>query len=510
MFGPYFLRRCGACIIYVMLLGVTVALFVMYMKRLFTIGFLIAISPLITVTYAIDKLGDGKSQALNTWLKEFSYNVLIQPFHCIIYSMFVSTAISALATKTSMGNFVFAILAILFIFKAEDIVKKIFGFEASSLEGVATAGALAAGVVQKAQGMRQKATGKVEGGKGTSSSGGSSGIKRKSVPSNTSGNTNTNSSSAGNSNSGSTGARDTAVNNAVKKSSNGAFSKVGEAISNSAFGKAVSEYKEEKVEGFNALKSDPKGTIGKAVKSGTLKATSGMMNVAPKIVAGAFVAGMTGNGLTGIATGYLATGGKLTRKLSGYADEDLHKMQQRNDEARLANAYENYRIANPDMSDEELYNKCADLMEVDPDTLTDPGEIKLAKQLRNMQAVYEANGEGKPDVKVMNKVEDIQLGDVKSTVSVKSKAIGEAVKRLQQENPKYDNKKVIELSNKVINDEDYSKSDEYKKLEKPEKNFVKEINRSKKMLKAIGNSSNENINKEVEKAVQKALNGKNK
>ena len=32
------------------------------------------ISPLISITYSIDKIGDGKSQALNTWLKEFIYN----------------------------------------------------------------------------------------------------------------------------------------------------------------------------------------------------------------------------------------------------------------------------------------------------------------------------------------------------------------------------------------------------------------------------------------------------
>ena len=59
----------------------------MYIKRMLTVGFLIVIAPLITITYSIDKMGDGKSQALNAWLKEFIYNVLIQTFHCIIIGL---------------------------------------------------------------------------------------------------------------------------------------------------------------------------------------------------------------------------------------------------------------------------------------------------------------------------------------------------------------------------------------------------------------------------------------
>jgi hypothetical protein len=42
------------------------------------VGFLILISPLITISYAIDKMGDGRAQALNNWFKEFIYNVIIQ------------------------------------------------------------------------------------------------------------------------------------------------------------------------------------------------------------------------------------------------------------------------------------------------------------------------------------------------------------------------------------------------------------------------------------------------
>ena len=44
-----------------------------------TIGFLIVIAPLVTITYSIDKISDGKAQGMNTWFREFAYNVLIQP-----------------------------------------------------------------------------------------------------------------------------------------------------------------------------------------------------------------------------------------------------------------------------------------------------------------------------------------------------------------------------------------------------------------------------------------------
>lgn len=63
-----------------------------YMKRVLMVGFLIMIAPLITVTYAIDKAGDGKAQAFAMWLKEFGVNVLIQPLHALIYLVFMFSA----------------------------------------------------------------------------------------------------------------------------------------------------------------------------------------------------------------------------------------------------------------------------------------------------------------------------------------------------------------------------------------------------------------------------------
>ena len=123
-----------------------------------TIGFLIVISPLITITYSIDKMGDGKSQALNAWLKEFVFNVLIQPFHCIIYLIFASTAINLLTEQQTLAAAVLSICMILFIFKGEKIVREIFNFRASSLgEAIGGAAAITTGIsMLKARGEKDK------------------------------------------------------------------------------------------------------------------------------------------------------------------------------------------------------------------------------------------------------------------------------------------------------------------------------------------------------------------
>lgn len=86
-------------IIYWCLLFMEIKFLWTYMKRLLMVGFLIIISPLITITYSIDKAGDGKAQAFSTWMKEFMVNVLIQPLHALIYLIFVLTANSIAASS---------------------------------------------------------------------------------------------------------------------------------------------------------------------------------------------------------------------------------------------------------------------------------------------------------------------------------------------------------------------------------------------------------------------------
>ena len=125
-----FTKSFASIIIYVALLFITCSFLIVYIKRLLTIAFLIIVAPLISVTYSIDKVGNNKSEILDTWLKNFFYNVLIQPFHCLIYLIFVSTGINLITESGSLdfGAMVLAIIFILSIYMGEKIIKEIFGF----------------------------------------------------------------------------------------------------------------------------------------------------------------------------------------------------------------------------------------------------------------------------------------------------------------------------------------------------------------------------------------------
>ena len=121
----------AATIVYCMLVFQTFGLFVSYFNRMLKLAFLTIISPLITLTYSIDKMGDGKAQALNTWLKEYIFTILIQPFHCIIYMAFINVALELLTDASgteAIACSIIAILCVKFIRTAEDLVRKIFAF----------------------------------------------------------------------------------------------------------------------------------------------------------------------------------------------------------------------------------------------------------------------------------------------------------------------------------------------------------------------------------------------
>lgn len=129
-------KGIGAAAVYFILVTQTIGLLISYINRMLKISFLIIIAPLITLTYSIDKMGDGKAQALGTWLKEFVFTVLMQPFHCIIYMVMVSTSLELLTSNLGLegsaerlGYSIFAIICIRFIQEAEKIVRKIFHFE---------------------------------------------------------------------------------------------------------------------------------------------------------------------------------------------------------------------------------------------------------------------------------------------------------------------------------------------------------------------------------------------
>lgn len=104
------------------LMAMQVKFFLTYIKRTFTICFLTVIAPLITVTYPIDKIGDGKAQAFENWFKEYLINIFIQPIHAIVYLIFVFTA-GAIAERAIFVAMIF----LMALGKVENIVRNIFG-----------------------------------------------------------------------------------------------------------------------------------------------------------------------------------------------------------------------------------------------------------------------------------------------------------------------------------------------------------------------------------------------
>lgn len=114
-------------ITYVIIVGYQIYFFIKYFKRLLTMGFLVMIAPLITVTYAIDKAGDGRAQAYETWKKMFISNAFMQPVHAFVYMIFIYSA-SEIATKAPM----IAVVFFMGILKAEDIFNKLFKLEKTS------------------------------------------------------------------------------------------------------------------------------------------------------------------------------------------------------------------------------------------------------------------------------------------------------------------------------------------------------------------------------------------
>ena len=102
-----------------------------YIKRVIYMAFLTVIAPLVALTYPIDKANDGKAQGFDIWFKEYIFNLLLQPMHLLIYTVFISAAIE-IATK----NWIYSLVVLGFIATAEKIVRRMFNFEKAKTPGV--------------------------------------------------------------------------------------------------------------------------------------------------------------------------------------------------------------------------------------------------------------------------------------------------------------------------------------------------------------------------------------
>ena len=130
-------KRLVYAIVYMIIVWQLLMLVIAYYKRTFMVGFLLVLFPLVALSYAIDKIADGKSQAFNTWGKEIIINIFIQTFHAIIYVI----SMSAVMVSSDGEDWILMIIGVSFLFKGEEIIKSIFGQKGDSVESLAaTAG----------------------------------------------------------------------------------------------------------------------------------------------------------------------------------------------------------------------------------------------------------------------------------------------------------------------------------------------------------------------------------
>ncbi len=133
-----------AAVLYLALSGYTVYFTWIYLKRLLVLTFLTFVAPLVALTYPIDKFRDGKAQAFNYWLREYTVNAMLPIIHLILYLVFVQSAIDL-----AVEHPIYAIAAMAFIVPAEKMIKEMFGIRATNdpssgaFKGAAAAGLIA-------------------------------------------------------------------------------------------------------------------------------------------------------------------------------------------------------------------------------------------------------------------------------------------------------------------------------------------------------------------------------
>ncbi len=121
-------KRLSYAIVYMIMAWQLLMLIIIYYKRLFMVGFLLVLFPLVALTYALDKVKDGRSQAFNTWGKEILLNIFIQTFHAIIYVFALGVTFEA---GEAANDWILMIIGVSFLFKGEEIIKRIFGYKSS-------------------------------------------------------------------------------------------------------------------------------------------------------------------------------------------------------------------------------------------------------------------------------------------------------------------------------------------------------------------------------------------
>lgn len=138
----------GYTICYLVLIMFTICFLFTYIRRVIYLAFLTMIAPLVAMTYPIDKSVDGAAQGFDKWLKEYIFNLLIQPLHLLLYTILIGSVF-----QFSSENVIYALIALGSMIPTEKLLRTLFGFEKSSTSGslasAAAGGAMLMGTVGK-------------------------------------------------------------------------------------------------------------------------------------------------------------------------------------------------------------------------------------------------------------------------------------------------------------------------------------------------------------------------
>ena len=141
-------------LIYVVLVIYTVIFSFTYLKRVIYMAFLTIIAPFVALTYPIDKLHDGKAQGFDWWLKEYVFNLLLQPVHLLLYMILIGSAMNFAAE-----NIIYVVVCLGFMIPAEKLLRQMFSFSRASTPGLlggAAGGALMMTGIKNLMGLGSK------------------------------------------------------------------------------------------------------------------------------------------------------------------------------------------------------------------------------------------------------------------------------------------------------------------------------------------------------------------
>lgn len=387
-FSISFSEGLGSALAYFMLQIITFIFFLAYIKRMVTLAFLTIISPLVTVTYSIDKMGDGKSQALNTWFKEYAYNILIQPFQCVAFLALGTTAYNLL-NNHSLGSAIIAIVMLIFIYQAEAIVKTIFGFNSKSMSETVASSAFAAGMFNS---IRKTAGSAKEKKPQSDDSDKKNDKKSNTKASNPRTKDNTNE-------------QGTNVRRGELDEGDGAS---GVNLNSNSSGPEISDASEPETRNSSSsgrsIKDSTLTKIGKRILKDNIKA-----------------AAILTSGAAGLATGDVKN--MISAGLAGYGDaaKQIKKMDKNDAKRKLARAYNNYAAATG-KSSEEIKRDAKDLMNGDMET-SSYESVELKTAMKNMRE-FIADGDmsdKKIDKELDKTFADVESGKVSETLGLQTK-----------------------------------------------------------------------------------------